>query len=315
LPDDNPLARNVGGQSGNIETLLTNQFSCSPAGQCGGDWNETCDTGVAAPWQRGQATTMKPFHTKWLLYAALCLVVMLTAVSCVSPTPADRARTAADVFRERDEIKTLRLSIYVADTDWQRMTNVNPASAVFGLVGALGNFMDTLPARKDFAVETQLRSRYETNFFRCLKEALGAEIQSNAHFQVTGPSDSTADADLILLIQNVTYETGQRSTWATRTPAYVASALITKDPGSFKPEKSSVYYIYTTNYSWLWRGQIFPDYMARNKHDVTYSVKDAKDEEDIARRIAQALAVELADDFRQGVFMKGQTPLERSPQH
>lgn len=72
---------------------------------------------------------------------------------------------------------------------------------------------------------------------------------------------------------------------------------------------------YTTDNSRLWIAQVFPDYMAPTlfkKRFIVYSLEDAKDEEEIARRIAQALVAELADDFRRGVFMKGQAPLEQS---
>jgi hypothetical protein len=48
LPNDNPLARDVGALSGNIETSSANHFCCPPTGPCGDDWNESCKTGVAA---------------------------------------------------------------------------------------------------------------------------------------------------------------------------------------------------------------------------------------------------------------------------
>lgn len=160
-------------------------------------------------------STMKPFYTNWLLNASLCLVVMLTVVSCISP--AKRAKLYGEILRQRAEIKTLRLSIYLNDYDWRQMkTNdsyLTGQMIVFGpAIGSLGAELDALEARKDLAVLAQLKSRYETNFFRCLSETLVEEIQSNTAFQVTDSRTAPADANLILLVQNVTYRTDQRST-------------------------------------------------------------------------------------------------------
>ena len=47
LPIDNPLTRDVGALSGNIETSSANHFCCLPTSQCGDDWN--IENGRAGP--------------------------------------------------------------------------------------------------------------------------------------------------------------------------------------------------------------------------------------------------------------------------
>jgi len=202
-------------------------------------------------------------HAIGWLKVAVCLAMMLATAACISS--ADWARRAENILHQRDGIKTLRLSIYLNDSDWRQMQTNGPNlghAILYGPIGVLGDYLDARSARKDFAAESQLKSRYETNFFRCLSAALVSEIQSNTAFQVTDSRTAPADADLILLVQNITYQTGRRSTWAKRIPAYIASGLITKDPRSVMLCTGGPNFVYATN-CWLWNARVSPGYGAQ----------------------------------------------------